>query len=104
MDGRFFITAHVEGYEEVRFRLCHLSTGYEYDIDESFGVQPHLGSVNHPVPLHSTEYITGIASTKFDDSLPTERYDLMGRRVSSYHRGITIIRSASKSQKVIIKP
>lgn len=103
VDGRFFITAHVDGFEDVKFRLCHLPTGREYGIDESVGVQLHLGSVSHPVPLHSTEYLTGIVSTLSPDSQSTERYDLMGRRVSSSHRGITIIRSTSKTQKMIIK-
>ena len=101
--GRFFITAHVDGYENVKFRLCHLPSGSEYDIDESFGVQIHLGSVSHPVPLHSTEYITGIASMKFDDSQPIERYDLMGRRVSATHRGITIVRQRNNKTKIILR-
>ena len=101
--GRFFITAHVAGFEQVSLRLCHLPTGYEYDIDESFDVQPHLGSVNHPVALHSSEYTTGISSTESGGQQAIESYDLMGRRVGDSHRGLTIIRSASASKKVIIK-
>ena len=101
-DGRFFITAHVAGFEEVSFRLCHLPTGHEYDIDESFGVQLHLGSVNHPVALHSMEFITGIASAESGAMQSVHYYDLMGRRVSSDHRGPTIIRQDGRRSKVII--
>lgn len=102
-DGRFFITVHAEGYEQVTLRLYHLPTGAEYNIDESFGVQLHLGSVSHPVLLHSAEHATGISQSTTDspsaDSPSTEYYDLMGRRVAPTHRGLTIIRSEGRVKK-----
>ena len=102
-DGRFFITAHVEGFENVNFRLHHVPTGYEYNVDESFGAQIHLGTVGHPVPLHSSEYVTGIASTRPDVPQPVQSFDLMGRRVGSSHRGLTIIQQHGGQSRVIIR-
>lgn len=103
-DGRFFITVHVNGFEQVRLRLHHLPTGDEYNIDESFGAQLHLGTVSQPVPLHSSEYVTGIASTRPDVQQPVQSFDLTGRRVGSSHRGLTIIQQRGGQSRIIIRP
>ena len=102
VDGRFFITAHADGHEQVSLRLCHLSTGTLYGIDETFGVQPHLGSVAHPVLLHSAEQATGIGQFTADGP-STECYDLMGRRVNPSHRGLILIRTQGKTMKKVLR-
>lgn len=103
VDDRFFITAHVERFDVVSLRLCHLSTGSQYAIDESFPVQTHLGSLSCPVRLHSTEFTTGIADSFSDTPAPSQCYDLMGRRVTDSHRGPTLVRPANGKAKVFIR-
>ena len=103
IDGRFFITAHVDGFDEVSLRLCHLPTDSQYAIDESFGVQLHLGSFTYPVQLHSTEFTTGITSATASDCQPAERYDIMGRRVTDSHHGLILIRTQGKTKKKVLR-
>ena len=102
--GRFFVTVHADGGEQVSFRIADLNTGAEYAVNERMtSNEPRLGSLRQPVELHSTPFTQGIG-TVHSSQFIVHSYDLLGRSISPSAKGLVIERSADgRLRKVVIK-
>ena len=102
--GRFFVTVHADGGEQVSFRIADLNTGAEYAVDERItSNEPRLGSLRQPVELHSTPFSQGVGTVHCSD-FTVHSYDLLGRPVADSQKGaITIQRSADGRVRKVIR-
>ena len=104
IQGKAFITIHSDGREVASLKLYDNETGEFIAIDETFAVQPSLGSLKAPVLLHANlPEPTGVSSLNSSNG-KQEQFDLSGRRIHSLKRGVNILRQADGTvRKVLVK-
>lgn len=102
IDDLAFITVHVNGTEQVAFRLYDTYTGEFFDIDQTVASKMRMGSLDSPVRLSSQGLVTGI-NTIHADATTAETYDTNGRRTNTLHRGINIVRQSDGTVRKVVK-
>jgi hypothetical protein len=102
IDGRMYITAHVNDGEQVSFVLYNEWTGDYLNVEQTFTARTRIGSVTAPIAL-TTGTTTGI-STATTATAAQEVYDLQGRKVTGSQRNtINIVRMRDGSVRKITK-
>ncbi len=102
IDGRMYITAHVNDGEQVSFVLYNEWTGDYLNVEQTFTARTRIGSVTAPIAL-TTGTTTGI-STATTATAAQEVYDLQGRKVTGSQRNtIHIVRMRDGSVRKITK-
>jgi hypothetical protein len=102
INGRMYITAHVNDGEQVSFVLYNEWTGDYLNVEQTFTARTRIGSVTAPIAL-TTGTTTGI-STATTATAAQEVYDLQGRKVTGSQRNtINIVRMRDGSVRKITK-
>lgn len=103
--GYYFTTVHCNQGETISFRLCHQSTGQQYNVDQtvtSTGLR--LGSLRQPLSFTSQEQVTAISkATSTASPHVTQTFDLTGRKVQSPRRGLLIQQLSDGTVRRIIR-
>lgn len=106
VNGKFFITVHTNGGEQVSFKLYNTATGEYSDVDQTFKTKQRLGSLKEPVKLSSQAVVTGIEEIENGeltiDNSSEAIYNQNGVRQQQMRRGLNIVRMADGSVKKIV--
>lgn len=103
IDGRMYVTAHVNDGEQVSFVLYNMWTGDYINVDQTIQAKTRIGSVNAPVAMTTGNATQGI-STAATTTAPMEVYDLQGRKVTGASRTlINIVRMSDGTVRKIAK-
>lgn len=104
IDGRMYVTAHVDDGEQVSFVLYNEMTGTYANIDQSIKAKTRIGSVKAPMELTSEQITLGISSTTATTSAQAV-FDLQGRKVvgTPAAGSINIVRMKDGSVRKIMK-
>lgn len=101
VDGKYFITVHADGGEQISFKLLDEVTGELYDIDQTVRMQQMLGTVKQPFSMSTNMVVTGI-STPYNSEFKILNYNFGGRRIDSAAKGIQLQRTSDgKVRKVV---
>ena len=95
IDGRFYITVHARGGEQISFRLSDDNNNQLFAIDQTVPMGIMMGSIDAPVRLTTPAFVDteGINDIRiFDSRFDRQCYDLQGRKVNgSDHKGVYIV-------------